>query len=88
MLLDSAFGIKFEDTYYGPITLILILATFLPTLAVSIRRFHDIGKSGWNYLFILIPFIGFILLLFWFCINSDVSENPYGVSPKYGKTEE
>ena len=36
------------------------LATFLPTLAVAVRRMHDVGKSGW---FILVPIYNFILLV-------------------------
>lgn len=85
---DSALGIKFQGAYYGPIYIIAMLALFLPNLAVSVRRFHDIGKSGWNYLFTLIPLIGDIILIVWFCHDSDKSENEYGVSPKYGDVEE
>jgi len=88
ILSDRAFDIKFQGSPYGPITLIFMIAMFLPDLTVSVRRFHDIGKSGWNYLFTLIPFIGNLLLLVWFCRDSDKSENEYGVSPKYGDIEE
>lgn len=85
--LDRAFDFKFQYSHYGPITLIFMLATFLPGLTVSVRRFHDIGKSGWNYLLTLIPLIGDILLIVWFCRDSDKSENEYGISPKYGDVE-
>lgn len=57
------------------------LVTFIPGLAVCVRRLHDIGKSGWNYLFVLIPIVGFILMLIWFCTPGDEGENEYGPDP-------
>lgn len=62
---------------------IIGIALFLPSLAVTIRRLHDIGKSGWNYLWAYVPFIGGILLLVWLCQDSEVEANKYGESPKY-----
>lgn len=61
------------------------LGLFLPALAVTVRRFHDIGKSGWNILWAAIPLIGPIIVLVWMCQDSDVVANKYGESPKYGK---
>lgn len=58
------------------------LAMFIPSLAVSIRRLHDIGKSGWMYLFVLIPGIGFIFLLILFCLDSQPGKNQWGNNPK------
>ncbi len=51
------------------------LAVFIPNIAVSIRRMHDIGKSGW---FILIPFYNIYL----FTIDSEQGTNEYGPNPK------
>jgi len=62
---------------------VLGIALFIPSLAVSVRRFHDIGKSGWNFLWVLIPIVGVILLIVWFSQDSDVNSNKYGPSPKY-----
>ena len=59
------------------------LGLFLPALAVTVRRFHDIGKSGWNILWSAIPFVGVIIVLVWMCQDSDVVANKYGESPKY-----
>jgi len=54
---------------------IYALATFLPALAVTIRRMHDVGKSGW---FCLIPIYNIIL-----CATAgDVGDNEYGADPK------
>ena len=62
---------------------IAYLAVFLPSLAVSVRRLHDIGKSGWWYLIGYIPVVGSILLLIWHCKDSQPGENTWGPSPKY-----
>ncbi|MCR5746549.1 MAG: DUF805 domain-containing protein [Lachnospiraceae bacterium] len=61
---------------------IFALATILPGLAVSIRRLHDIGKSGWFVLISLIPVIGTILIIIWACKDSDPGDNQYGPNPK------
>ena len=57
-------------------------AALIPSLAVCIRRLHDIGKSGWNILFGLIPLIGAIILIVWYCQDSQAGENQYGLNPK------
>ena len=64
------------------IATLLSLALFIPSLAVSVRRLHDIGKSGWMYLLILIPIVGAIILLVWFCQDSQPGENKWGANPK------
>ncbi len=54
------------------------LALLLPALAVFVRRMHDINKSGWFYLLIFIPIIGWIILLIWLCRPSDQGPNRFG----------
>ena len=61
---------------------IYLLAMFIPTLAVSVRRLHDIGKSGWMYLIVLIPLVGGIWLLVLMVTDSSLEENQYGMNPK------
>ncbi|RBW56346.1 DUF805 domain-containing protein [Tenacibaculum sp. E3R01] len=58
------------------------LAVFLPSLAVAVRRLHDVGKSGWNILIALIPLVGAIILLVWLCTDSDHGKNKWGDNPK------
>lgn len=41
------------------------LATFLPGIAVGVRRLHDIDKSGWFLLFYLIPLVGWLIVIYW-----------------------
>ena len=82
MILDKILGLTFENVGYGPIYLLYCLAVFIPGLAVSVRRLHDIGKSGWFILISLIPFIGPIWLLVLMCTDSEPGENDYGPNPK------
>ena len=61
------------------------LIIFLPGLGLAIRRLHDIGKSGWYILIVLIPIVGIFILLYFYCLDSENQSNEYGESPKYGK---
>lgn len=82
MILDNVLGIAIEGLGYGPIYLLLCLALLLPWLAVSARRLHDVGKSGWFILITLIPLIGGIWYLVVVCGDSNPGDNKYGPSPK------
>jgi len=81
--LDNIFKITIsDDLFYGPFYILYALAVFIPGLAVSVRRLHDIGKSGWYYLIILIPLAGPIWFLVLVATDSDPGENEYGKNPK------
>ena len=54
------------------------LAFLIPDLAVAVRRLHDIGKSGWWYLICLVPLVGAIVLLIFFCQPGQPGANEYG----------
>ncbi|VAX28234.1 Inner membrane protein YhaI [hydrothermal vent metagenome] len=82
MILDNLFGTAFEPTGYGLFYLLYSLAVIIPGIAVSVRRLHDIGKSGWMLLIVLIPIIGWIWLLILMVTDSDQGENQYGPYPK------
>lgn len=58
------------------------LATFIPSLAVTVRRFHDQDKSGWFVLLALIPFVGGIILLVFMCLEGTGGDNQFGPNPK------
>ena len=59
-----------------------VLATFIPNIAVHVRRFHDQDKSGWMYLLNFIPYIGgFVVLVFMF-MEGTRGPNRYGPDPK------
>ncbi len=72
-----------ESAAIGMVVLSLIysLAVFIPTLAVEVRRLHDTGRSGWWLLLNFVPF-GDIVLLVFFCLDSQPGENQYGPNPK------
>lgn len=55
---------------------VYILFAFLPSLAVGVRRMHDVGKSGW---YLLIPIYSLILA----CTEGDKGDNKYGLDPKH-----
>lgn len=58
------------------------LAVLVPTLAVAVRRLHDIGKEGWNILLGLIPLVGPFVLLYFYVQDSEPGENQWGPNPK------
>ncbi|MBS4022636.1 MAG: DUF805 domain-containing protein [Dethiobacter sp.] len=59
-----------------------VLAVFIPGLAVSVRRLHDIGKSGWWFFISLIPIAGWIWYIVLMATNGQLGENQYGPNPK------
>jgi len=61
---------------------IYALATLLPSLAVSVRRMHDLGKSGWWVLIALVPAIGGIWFFVLTVLAGTVGSNQYGADPK------
>ena len=66
----------------GFLGMLYALGVFIPTLAVSVRRLHDTGRSGLWLLIGLVPLIGFIVLLVFFVQDSDYGQNQYGPNPK------
>lgn len=74
-IIDGLIGITVLSTIYS-------LAVIIPSLALCFRRLHDIGKSGAWILIGLIPLVGEIILLVFFCTDSQAGENQYGPNPK------
>ena len=84
--IDNALGLSFNYTENvsgsGVFYLLYNLLILIPSLAVAVRRLHDIGKSGWMLLIGLIPLVGAIWLLILLLRNSEAGENKYGPNPK------
>ena len=59
-----------------PLTLFLVIAG----LSLSVRRLHDIDRSGWWFL-IIFSIIGIFVLIFWACKRGDEDENRFGADP-------
>ncbi|WP_329137833.1 DUF805 domain-containing protein [Streptomyces sp. NBC_01476] len=61
---------------------IYVLATFVPRLAVLVRRLHDTGRSGWSLLIGIVPVVGIIVVLLFLSSGSFWATNQYGPNPK------
>ena len=79
-LLSGLFG---SPIFLYILPTLYILFMFIPRIALTTRRLHDIGKSGWWQLITLIPYIGGIILLIFLVIKSDPMPNKYGEVPIY-----
>ena len=70
-------------TGFGIIALsIYSLVILVPTWALTVRRLHDIGKSGWFALLSLIPYVGSIIIIIFAAMDSQPGPNQYGPNPK------
>ena len=58
--------------------LIVCLSLVIPSIAVTVRRLHDTGRSGWWYLVSFIPYVGDIILIVFCCLRSEEGENEWG----------
>ena len=79
--LDNILGTTFAIGY-GPIYIGYGLAVLIPSIAVAIRRLHDVGKSGWMYLLVILPIIGPIWLIILFVREGELGDNQFGPNPK------
>jgi uncharacterized membrane protein YhaH (DUF805 family) len=66
----------------GIVSAIVSLALLLPSIAVEVRRLHDLDRSGWWLLLALIPLIGAIILIVWFCMPGTPGANRFGEPPQ------
>lgn len=82
-LLDvTLMGASLDDS--GPIELLLNFVLLIPGLAISVRRLHDIGKSGW-WLLLILTVIGILVILFWAVQPGDRNQNKYGQDVEAGR---
>ncbi len=65
----------------GVLGTIFSLATLLPSIAVYVRRPHDLDKSGWWILIGIIPLVGIIILIVWFASKGTEGDNRFGPDP-------
>jgi uncharacterized membrane protein YhaH (DUF805 family) len=69
------------DSRIAMVSAIVSLGLLIPDIAVSVRRLHDRDRSGWFLLLCLIPLIGSIILLVWFCQRGTLGMNRFGPDP-------
>ncbi|MEA2950467.1 MAG: hypothetical protein QOI40_5797 [Alphaproteobacteria bacterium] len=77
-------AVLFSSSGLSPVSGLIGLALILPGLAVSVRRLHDLDRSGWWILLGLIPLIGGIILLVWDCMRGTIGPNRFGPDPLGG----
>ncbi len=76
--LDISLGLYFPAIETGIFSGLFSLTTLVPLVAVITRRLHDVGKSGWLQLIIVVPFIGAVALLTFWLRASQPKSNVYG----------
>ncbi len=72
----SVLGYSVEEEY-TPLNTIAYLAVFIPSISVTARRLHDIGKSGW-WMLLALTGIGIILLIVWYATEGEKKKNRFG----------
>ena len=68
-------------TAIGGLWGVYCLAVIIPGIAVSVRRIHDSNHSGWNFLWTFLPFLGGLIMLYFYIIAGTNGENKYGPDP-------
>jgi uncharacterized membrane protein YhaH (DUF805 family) len=74
VIIDRVIGMRLIDAIFG-------LATIIPSIAVAVRRLHDVDRTGWWLLIDFIPLIGWIVLIVWFCTAGTAGSNRFGPDP-------
>lgn len=81
-ILDYVLGLTFDKYEFNYLRLLYSLLVYIPGFAVTVRRLHDVGKSGWFLFIVFIPIVGIVWLLVLFCKEGDSMTNKYGRDPK------
>ncbi|MFS4468045.1 DUF805 domain-containing protein [Maribacter sp. 2210JD10-5] len=81
VILGAVADIPAISAIGGGLVVLYALGTFIPGLAVAIRRLHDTGKSGAFILLAFVPLISLILIVF-YATEGDKAKNEYGEDPK------
>jgi uncharacterized membrane protein YhaH (DUF805 family) len=70
-------------TWVGVVLMfVFMIGSLVPSIAVTVRRFHDQDKTGWLYLLNFIPYVGPFVILVFMCIEGTRGPNSYGEDPK------
>jgi uncharacterized membrane protein YhaH (DUF805 family) len=86
-LIDALLGTTTGVSSFGLLSGLYSLAVLIPTLAVLVRRLHDIDRTGWWILINLIPLVGTIVLLVFALMPGTPGSNQYGPDPKQATGE-
>ena len=84
-LINPMLGIPVSEAGQGGLLqFLLALALLIPTIAIGVWWLHDIGKSGWWLLIGLIPILVFLVLLYFYVLDSQPEANAYGSNSPFG----
>ena len=77
-------GIETGPGVYLTVILVIVFlfAHFIPSIALTVRRLHDTGKSVWWYLIVFVPYLGNFVIFIFTLIDGDRGDNKYGSNPK------
>ena len=79
---ELSLGIRSSLQSVGMLSMIYMLVVLLPSIAVTVRRLHDTGRSGWWLLLLFLPLVGPLALLVFSVQDSEAGSNDYGPNPK------
>lgn len=78
--IEGLLGVAWDDML-APGSTVLTIVTIIPALSVTVRRLHDVNRSGW-WLLLCFTVVGILFpLLYWFCKKGDEGENQFGPDP-------
>jgi uncharacterized membrane protein YhaH (DUF805 family) len=87
-VMNAVLGAFLAKIVIAIVLLVAGLVLVVPSLAVHIRRLHDTNSSGWWYLLALIPYLGGLILIVWYCFKGTEGENRFGPDPLNPNTVE
>lgn len=82
LAVDTSLGWVSANGDFGLLSSVATLFFLIPAVSVATRRLHDIGKSGWWQLLVLIPLLGILMLIYWWTQDGQAGTNLYGPNPK------
>jgi len=82
LVLDSTIGFSNKTYGFGALSPMYFILVLLPSWGITVRRLHDVGKSGWFLSVLLLPLIGLVWLIVLLCTDTMPRKNRYGRSPK------
>lgn len=81
-LIDQGLGWYNSNSAIGILSGVFSLFIILPSLSVTVRRLHDMGRTGWWVLLFFVPVAGFFIILCFLAFNGTAGANKYGDNPR------
>ncbi len=81
-IVDVVVGTYHEESGFGLFSGLFMLATLVPSIAITARRLHDTDRSGWWQLLYFIPLLGAVVMLVFMVLDSQPGANRFGPNPK------